>query len=264
MAGFTLLGTVEAHGCAGMGSVKITGTAQQTLLVALLVSEGKVVPTEILIDELWGTTPPGKVDNALQAQVSRLRKQLDKVDDSGGFSARLAKKASGYSFDMNGVEVDVMTLLQGVGAIHSQLGPDIEVVRMVKELRELLAMWHEPIFGGLEGGPICRQAAEKFREGKGMALTLLYQMELRAGGHARVIPELFELSEQEKPNEQHCILLMRALYAVGRQVDALSVFRKFRTRLDQEYGLEPSPMVQQYEQAILNHDRNLLSDDRNM
>ena len=53
---------------------------------------------------------------------------------------------------------------------------------------------------------------------------------------------------------------MLALYALGRQHDALSAYRSFRGRLDEELGLEPTPETRALESAILRQDdvRSLL------
>jgi DNA-binding SARP family transcriptional activator len=75
-----------------------------------------------------------------------------------------------------------------------------------------------------------------------------------AGGHAKIIPELTELVNQNPLSEQFCSLLMVALYRAGRQADALELYRQLRQRFAEELGIEPSPVLRQYEVAILNHD----------
>ena len=53
--------------------------------------------------------------------------------------------------------------------------------------------------------------------------------------------------------------LMQALYGSGRQVEALEVYRETRRLLVDELGIEPSPALQELEQAILRHDPALTS-----
>ena len=47
--------------------------------------------------------------------------------------------------------------------------------------------------------------------------------------------------------------LMLALYAAGRQADALAAYQEARRELD-EVGLEPGPSLRELEQAILRQD----------
>jgi hypothetical protein len=50
---------------------------------------------------------------------------------------------------------------------------------------------------------------------------------------------------------------MLALYRAGRQAEALGAYRAARTALLDELGIEPSPRLQQLEQAILRQDDSL-------
>jgi DNA-binding SARP family transcriptional activator len=46
---------------------------------------------------------------------------------------------------------------------------------------------------------------------------------------------------------------MVALYRSGRQIDALDAYHQLKRLLDEDLGVEPSPMLRSYEQAILSH-----------
>ena len=56
--------------------------------------------------------------------------------------------------------------------------------------------------------------------------------------------------------------LMKALYRAGRQADALRAFQRYRNRIGDELGLEPSPELCRLEEQILLHDQRLLSPGR--
>src|SRR4029079_2861741 len=49
---------------------------QRTLLAILLLHRREVVPSERLIDELWGERPPATASKTLQGYISHLRKAL--------------------------------------------------------------------------------------------------------------------------------------------------------------------------------------------
>jgi DNA-binding SARP family transcriptional activator len=238
------------------------GILQQTLLAALLVSAGSVVTADSLTDELWGTTPPAKVENALQAQVSRLRRRLTQAEPERG-EPRLQTSPSGYLFTMNRTELDAWVFMDAVEAIRARAEHDVTSAprSSIAELRRILQLWRGPVFGGLAGGPICQTAANRFREARNATLALLYELELRQGGHARILPELIELYAQNPLREQFCALLIVAFYRAGRQIDALNTYRRFKCRLGETLGIEPSPVLNRYEQAILTHDPSLMRDD---
>jgi DNA-binding SARP family transcriptional activator len=233
---------------------------QPTLLATFLAAGHKLVTVDTLTEELWGATPPAKAENALQAQISRLRRTLSDLEPDRTAS-RLTTSVSGYQLSFDWTEVDAWSFLRSIDTIRNRVGrlyPD----QAVADLRQALTLWRGPVFGGLAGGPICQIAAAKYREARITALELLYDLELKAGAHARIIPELTELVAQNPLQEQFCSLLMVALYRSGRQIDALNVYRQLRHQLAEDLGIEPSPVLRRYEEAILNHDPLLVGRDR--
>ena len=57
-------------------SVDIGAAKQRALLAVLLLDANRVVPTDVLIEALWGERPPATATKALQVHVSQLRKAL--------------------------------------------------------------------------------------------------------------------------------------------------------------------------------------------
>lgn len=89
-----------------LGSVKVSsrgrehplgGTKQQGLLARLVVSRGRSLSTERLIDQLWEFAPPRNPVHALQARISRLRSSIP-VD--------IEWLDGGYRVDPTGVRTD--------------------------------------------------------------------------------------------------------------------------------------------------------------
>ena len=260
MLEFRVLGAIEIRQKNNI--VRFGGTVQQTLFAALLSDAGTLFTVESLIEELWGTTPPAKVENALQAQVSRLRRRLSRLEPERDES-RLQTSAAGYLLAVEPCESDVGQFLGALRRVRDRVTGEesTDLERDIWEIRQALDLWRGPVFGGLLGGPLCQIAAGRYEESRNAALSLLYELELRVGGHARVLPELTALCASNPLQEQFCLLLMLALYRCGRQVDALNTYRQFRQRLVDDLGVEPSPVLQQYEKAILVHDPALMNDE---
>jgi DNA-binding SARP family transcriptional activator len=76
---YRILGVLEVSD--GDRELELGGDKQRALLALLLLHAGEVVSTDRLIDELWGERASPASLNALQVQVSRLRKALDSRDD---------------------------------------------------------------------------------------------------------------------------------------------------------------------------------------
>jgi DNA-binding SARP family transcriptional activator len=259
MLSFLVLGSMELR--TPVHTVRVRGLMQQTLLATFLAEADKLIPVDALTEELWGTTPPAKSENALQAQISRLRRSLARLEPDRK-EPRVITRASGYQFSVHWSELDAWTFQHTVDAIRARAGADRK--RDVAELRAALALWRGPVFGGLAAGSICQTAATKYEESRTAALGLLYELELDLGRHATIVPELTELLAQNPMYEQFCRLLMVALYRTGRQIDALNVYRRVRRRLADEFGMEPSPLLRRYEEAILNHDPFLSGSERRL
>jgi DNA-binding SARP family transcriptional activator len=253
MSEFLVLGPMEIHWQNRV--VRPRGPMLQTLLAAFLAAGGKLVMADVLSEELWGATPPSKADNALQAQISRLRRMLARLEPERA-EPRLTTSVCGYQLDVAPDELDAWSFLHTIDEIARRT--DSDAARDVADLRAALERWRGPIFGGLTGGPLCQTAVAKWEEARINALDLLYDRELEIGDHARAIPELTELVAQNPLQEEFCRLLMVALYRSGRQTDALEVYRQLRHRLGEDLGIDPSPVLSRYEEAILNHDPSLL------
>lgn len=254
MASFLVLGTMEVRTRSTV--YRVGGAMKQTLLAALIAANNRPLTIDALAEELWGTTPPAKMENALQAQVSRIRRMLNRIEPDRRES-RLVTTVSGYRLNVSWTEVDALSFAHTVEVIRER--PRTNPRRDISDLRSALALWRGPVFGGSVGGPICQIAAAHYREIRTSALELLYDLELRMDNHARIIPELIEMVAENPTSEQFCSLLMVALYRSGRQTEALDVYRQLRRHLAEELGMEPSPVLRRYEKAILDHDPLLLN-----
>src|SRR5215212_10998354 len=74
MLEFRVLGPLEISRDAV--AVELSGQRQRAVLALLLLNANHVVPTERLVDELWGENPPRTAVTSLQNSLSQLRKLL--------------------------------------------------------------------------------------------------------------------------------------------------------------------------------------------
>jgi|SRR5579863_1117226 len=78
---FRVLGPVELRSDGqrrALESGKVSG-----ILAALLLTPGKIIPADDLIDRLWETSPPASARGYLSVYVSRLRAALRRAGGDG-------------------------------------------------------------------------------------------------------------------------------------------------------------------------------------
>src|SRR5882757_4931255 len=80
--------------------VVVAGAKLRSLLALLALNAGRVVPTEQIVDALWGENPPAAVRNGLQGLASKLRRAL-------GSAELVAMRGGGYALELPPEAVDV-------------------------------------------------------------------------------------------------------------------------------------------------------------
>jgi SARP family transcriptional regulator, regulator of embCAB operon len=247
MTKFFVLGPLECRSASR--TVRISGTLQRALLATLLAAEGIPVAVNSLVSELWGDTPPPRWENALQAHISRLRRRIDAVSDDR--STRLIVEHSGYCLQTADDAVDAKVFMREFD--YARFLGITDPRTAAGMLREALSLWRGRAFDLVIQGSLCRTVAQRYETARVVALETLFDLELKSGRHADIIPKLSELVEAPSLNERFCEQLMIALYRSGQQARALNSYVQMRDRLDTELGVEPTVTLRNLFNAILNH-----------
>ena len=87
-----------------------------------------------------------------------------------------------------------------------------------------------------------------------MAAEALADAHARQGRAADDVALLEELAARDPLRESVAVQLVRALYAAGRQADALAAYDRCRGALADELGVEPTPALRQVRAAVLAHE----------
>jgi DNA-binding SARP family transcriptional activator len=252
---FSILGDCEIRTVTR--TVRPRGSLERALLVTLLISTRKVVPTAALIEELWEGRYPARVENALQAHVSRWRRRLAALEPEAP-RPRLVTHPAGYMLLVEDDELDATIAARQLDQIRLRHWSQPQ--ETVAALRSVLALWRGPALLGVACGPIRRAAATRYEELRIAAWELLFDAELRSGNHQSMISEIQDVLALHPFHERFWQQFIVALYRSGRQVDALNVYRQLRRKLTEELGMEPSPAMRNYERAILAQDPRLYGD----
>jgi pimeloyl-ACP methyl ester carboxylesterase len=114
-------------------------------------------------------------------------------------------------------------------------------------------LWRGPAYGELADTDVARIEAIRLDEARLAAEELRADLLLRLGRAPGAVPRLEALVVEHPLRENARATLMRALYALGRQADALARYSDYRRHLADELGLEPSARMRRLEAQILRH-----------
>jgi hypothetical protein len=171
---------------------------------------------------------------------------------------RLVTRPPGYELRVGEGELDVERFETLAAVARTQLSAG-NPRAAVDGLREALELWRGPALREFRSEPFAQAAAARLEELRLDAVEDRLQAELDTGATASVIPELEELVSAEPFRERPRALLMLALYRSDRQADALDLYRRTRELFVEELGIEPGPMLQALERAVLRQDPALRS-----
>lgn len=222
-----VLGPIAVIGTDGHALV-IGSKRRRELLGRLVASGGRVVPLDVLIDDLW-EDPPANAAGAVRTFVSELRRALgpDVITTVG----------RGYALKVE--QVDAQWFEEAVRSRPA-------------ELSAALAGWGEP-YADLDPSPWVLRERARLEELRSQAVELRARAVLDRGEGASLVAELVEFAGAHPWREKAQVLLAHALYQDGRQVEALTVLREARGRLVGRFGLDAVPDVDRVEADILRH-----------
>ena len=246
---FRLLGPVEV--ARGGGPLSLGGTKIRTLLAALLVEPGRIVPTERLIDILWDDEPPHTGRALIQTYVSTLRRAIG--DDPPEI---VLTAAPGYLIRVPDEALDRHRFegLVGRGRAAAAAGKHREAATAFRAAETL---WRGPALGGVRSRVLAAEAA-RLDEQRVAATEARIAADLELGRDDELIGELTVLVEQYPTRGAMRGQLMLALYRAGRTADALTIFRQGREALIEELGIEPGVELTRLHEQILRGDATLL------
>ncbi|HZX56433.1 MAG TPA: BTAD domain-containing putative transcriptional regulator, partial [Ilumatobacteraceae bacterium] len=244
---FRVLGTLEVLDNGGH-PVELRGAKLRTLLAALLLRAGQPVSADRLADLLWGETPPSGAANALQAQISKLRRLLVEAPVEG--------RDGGYvlAIDPGHIDSEQFTQLAEAGHDHLTEGRHAEAAAV---LREALSLWRGPAFADFAFDEFTQSPRMRLEEMRLTAIEDRIDADLAGGRHEAVAAELEGLVHEHPLRERLWGQLMVSLYRCDRQSDSLRAFQRARDMLADELGLDPGPALRELERQVLAHDAAL-------
>jgi SARP family transcriptional regulator, regulator of embCAB operon len=249
-----VLGPLSIH----HGALEITPTAQKpcTVLAFLLLNQQRVVTVSELIDELWNEVPPKNARAALQTYVFQLRQKLTQT--IGLTLAEVAETVlqtvrNGYRFIVQPWQFDleIYYRLQRAGRKAMDAGDLRSAARF---FRRALRLWRGPVVADVEPGTRIRAEVAALEQSRMTMLDYRIELDLRLGQHREILSELAVLTSRNHFNENLHAQYVIALYRSGYRIRALDAFHRLRHNMLHERGLEPSPALKKFHQAVLTSD----------
>jgi predicted ATPase/DNA-binding SARP family transcriptional activator len=241
---FRVLGPIEV--IRDGSALALGGPRQRVLLALLLIDAPRPVAIDRLADELWQGEPPDGALATMRAYVSKLRTVL-------GTSARITSSAVGYALEVEPDHVDVTRFERLAREGHEALERGA-TRRAATRLRSALELWRGDPFAGDSDEGALRAEAQRLEDLRVSAIEDRIEADLGLGQNGGLVDELEGMLLQYPYRERLWHHLMLALYRAKRQTDALAAYRRARTLLDEELGLEPGEELQHLEQSILRHE----------
>lgn len=237
-----ILGPLEVAG--EQGPLRLGGTKQRSLLALLALNAGRVVPTDTLVDQLWGERPPRTAVTSLQNFVSQLRKLLG--------SDTVMTRPPGYLLQIERDRIDAFRFERVLSDVKVK-----DAAERSARLAEALALWRGPPLADFTFESFAQAEIRRLEELRAVALEERIAADLELGRHGELIGELESLVGEHPLRERLRGQLMLALYRSGRQAEALHVYHDARRELVDELGVEPGRPLQELFAAILRHDPGL-------
>src|SRR5262245_48722728 len=239
---FRILGPLEVSD--ETGHVALGGPKQRALLAILVLEAGRVVPTDRLVDLLWGEEAPKSATASLQNAVGRLRRALG--------AEILQTQAPGYVLSASPEQIDARRFERTLTEVR-RLPADERRQR----LNGALELWRGPALAEFAFDDFAQAEIRRLEELRLVAREERIDADLELGRHADVIGELEGLVRDHPLRETFRRYLMLALYRAGRQAEALEVYQDARVRFIDELGIEPGPELKQLQAEILRHEAGL-------
>ncbi|MFF4157000.1 BTAD domain-containing putative transcriptional regulator [Streptomyces sp. NPDC001678] len=221
---------------------------QRAMLAMLLLSEGRTVSADRLIDALWGEEPPHAALGTVRTYAYRLRRLLG--------ADVLTSESGGYRLRVPADRVDAARC-EALAAEAAARRAEGDAEGALRALGQALGLWRGDVLLVLPG-PYAERQRTRWQERKVELLETRLEIDLEQGRHREVVEELAGLTAAYPLRERFAELRMTALCRSGRQADALKAYDEARRVLAEEVGVDPGPALRELHRRVLAADPALV------
>ncbi|SPM40533.1 DNA-binding transcriptional activator of the SARP family [Mycobacterium numidiamassiliense] len=225
---------------------------QRAVLAMLLINRNRAIGTESLIDATWDQSPVPAARTSIHTYVSRLRQALG----SAGVDAyqMLASVSPGYRLTVADGDCDLDRFITNKNAgMHAAATGRFE--QASSHLSAALDRWRGPVLDDLRTFAFAQEFATALTEDYMLVHITRAEAEIACGRAASVIGDLEALATRDPYREPLWAQLITAYYVAERQSDALEAYRRLKTVLAEDLGIDPGPTVSALHARILRGER---------
>lgn len=239
----TVLGPILVEGRAGR-LAEPGGRLAKALIATLALADCRVVPTAVLIDELWDDAPPLGAKAALQTLVSRVR--------AIAAPGLIDSSAAGYRLAIGPEQLDLLVATEMADAASTAIrSDDSETAGALAH--DALQLWIGSPGAELDGrlrDDLAGRAARLQDELR----RIRAQSRLDRGDGAAVISDLQALAAADPLDDATHLMLFNAYAQTGRRTEAMRLFADYRSRLQDRLGTDPASALVAAHTALLRED----------
>jgi DNA-binding SARP family transcriptional activator len=214
---------------------------ERECLAALVLRRGAPVLVDQLIEDLWGSEPPGSAVNVVHTYVSRLRGRLVAADSRD--RALVRSLHPGYAIAPADIELDVDEFESdrrtGMAALWAG-----HIGQAREALRSALERWSSGTALHGASGPLALRERQRLAELHLDVLEHFIALRMHGGEHLDTIADLATLVGKHPFRERLWMLFMLALSNADRRGEALMAYHELRRCLQSDLGINPSQRVQ--------------------
>jgi DNA-binding SARP family transcriptional activator len=221
---------------------------QRAVLATLVINRNRPVGIDSLITALWEEWPPSGARASIHSYVSNLRKLVS----GSGVDPRLVLAAAppGYRLTIPENTCDLGRFItQKTAGVRAAADGKFE--QASHHLTQALNEWRGPVLDDLREFQFVDSFATALVEDKIIAHTAKAEAEIACGRASAVIADLEALTLDHPYREPLWAQLITAYYLTDRQSDALNAFRRVKTTLADDLGIDPGPNLRALNEKIL-------------
>jgi SARP family transcriptional regulator, regulator of embCAB operon len=228
--------------------VPLGAAKQRAVLALLLMNRNRPVAIDSLLDAAWRGDPPQEARASLHTYVSNLRRLISKagVDPA----SVMVSARPGYRLNVPDAACDIGRFItEHTAGMQSAAAGRFEEAS--SHLSAALAQWRGPVLDDLRDFEFVDNFASALAEDKLVAQTARAEAEIACGRISSIISQLEALAAEHPYHEPLWAQLITAYYLAERQYDALEAYRRLKTTLADDLGIDPGPTLRGLHDRIL-------------